>query len=184
MRSYCQVSSRIVSYTEVLVHVAPSLWTTSFQPPLTCLNNTQSAMIVSGADEKGELPRGWNWVDVVKVRTLLISLIWSPKMMMMIMPPHLFSDEHNLFCQLPHTACKHQRLLDGYLSLIPRPPVYGLWKYTNRNWEACEQGYSHTVCLIPRPSVWSCVNLVSSPPPQVLSCSRMELVDSVSTTLY
>lgn len=28
-------------------------------------------MFVSGADEKGELPRGWNWVDVVKVRTII-----------------------------------------------------------------------------------------------------------------
>lgn len=51
-----------------------SLHITSFQPPLTCLHNTQSAVFFSGTDEKGELPRGWNWVDVVKVRTILIDM--------------------------------------------------------------------------------------------------------------
>ena len=70
---------------------------------LTCLYNTQSAMFISGADEKGELPRGWNWVDVVKVRPILISLIWSPKMMTMLSFSSLLTlaNEHNLFHQLP-----------------------------------------------------------------------------------
>ena len=84
-----------------IIHVAQVY--EHFQHPLMCFYNTQSAMFISGADEKGELPRGWNWVDVVKVRPILISLIWSPKMMTMLSFSSLLTlaNEHNLFHQLP-----------------------------------------------------------------------------------
>ncbi|XP_077401484.1 RWD domain-containing protein 4 [Vanacampus margaritifer] len=34
------------------------------------LTKAQKRRIINRTDNKGELPRGWNWIDVIKVRTL------------------------------------------------------------------------------------------------------------------
>ncbi|XP_013907425.1 PREDICTED: RWD domain-containing protein 4 isoform X1 [Thamnophis sirtalis] len=45
------------------------------------LSKTQKRKLADKTDHKGELPRGWNWVDVIKVRVLKINnikmVIWG-----------------------------------------------------------------------------------------------------------